>query len=181
MSAAGRRRKEPPVEAGITTQYALGEAVGRSDTVICQCRKRSDWPVSKYPPWNAADVEKLREYFKVRRAKALLGGNNQPDDPDVKQLEESPERQAKLRILIAKASRFEFQQAVLEGRFIPKQRVEEDRARRILAVKGAMLSHARRMAPLLVGVTDVRKVEKLLHEDIVDMLEQFAGKKPSTK
>ena len=87
----------------------------------------------------------------------------------------SPERMARVRLLITKQSKLELERLILANEYISKNEESRRDVGKILACKAALLGLARRLPDLLVGKT-VEEMRPIILTDVERILSAFAGK-----
>lgn len=92
--------------------------------------------------------------------------NGKPVDPD----DMDPDRRLKL----AKARMAERELAILEGKLLPSDEVEQLQIRQILTVKQRLYQLTRTIPPKLHGV-EPRTMEQILREEVDAICDEFAG------
>lgn len=72
-----------------------------------------------------------------------------------------------------KAAQEAIKLAELEGKYFPKEEVEQEWAKRIIELKQGLLAWARTLPPELAG-QDLRRIEKVLMDEVYELLETYA-------
>lgn len=85
----------------------------------------------------------------------------------------TPERRARLKLLLEKGRMAEIDRKEREGELIHREEVEQRNIERILAIKSALLGLPRSVAGTLVGL-DASEIEERLVETMTGILQEFA-------
>lgn len=132
----------------ITSIRALAKALRRSHVAVrANWLTHPAWPFAKSPPWDGADVPRMKAW-----AATAFEQQPEPTDPDtaaaMKDL--SPERQAKLALVIERTAKVKLERELLAGRYIPRERVESDLLGRATEARRT-LEAITSLAPRLAG------------------------------
>lgn len=121
----------------IKSAAELARRMGVNRSQVSRWMKRPTWTFGG-PPWAASVVDSVREWVEVSVGDGPIGSGldgletpSPSDTPD--------EHQAKLRVLMARASLLEGQLAKLKETWIQREEVEAGRVARIYDVKARMV------------------------------------------
>lgn len=171
-----------------TSQGQLAAVIVVSRKTVAAWTKRDDWPVRRRAPWSLADVHKIREW-----RKGLSGAAEREADQDdtdttgggngvLEALQASPERLAKLRLVLVRREILELDRAIKAGEYVKLADVEAGRVARIQAVKTMLLTQRQRVEVLVRTVVKnektITKIGAIIDSEARRILKTFAGQAP---
>lgn len=160
-----------------------------SRKTVTQWVKRADWPVRRRAPWSWADVHKIREWRKGLSGAAEREAD-QADTADtagggngvLEALQASPERLAKLRLLLTRREILELDRAIKAGEYVKLADVEAGRVARIQAVKTMLLNQRQRVEirvrTVVKNEKTIAKIGAIIDTEARRILKTFAGQGP---
>jgi hypothetical protein len=165
----------------ISGQRQLAEALRVSVSTVNKYvndRQWQLWGLSKSGPWSDEDVTKAREF----QAKFYPGGldelGSDSGDPLAEIRSLSPERQAKLRLVIERATNLRVDRRLKElklGDILTKEEVERGRVERVTIARRE-LGNIRSLAlKLPIIVSDLAKAEEILEQWAIAVCRKFEG------
>ena len=149
----------------ITTLTALARALQLNKSSVSKLRRRDDWPVASSPPWNAADLERVRDWRRSELQEDRARGAVSSDT-----LKLTRARTAAAEELALGRRRV---REISEGVY---HRTDECQRRIIGLIQEAkawLLSIPNRLAPQLVGQSEPM-IRAMLHDAIVAALNELA-------
>lgn len=161
-----------PVE--IPSVRQLAKELGRSNPTVLSYVKRQDWPFARKGPWKRSDLPKMRRWMAQTLAPDLANPDNVLEPDPVADLRLSPERLAKVRLLITRQAKLELERAILAGDFLDKAEERRRDLEKIQVVKSALQGLSRRLPPLLVG-RSVDEISEIIREEATWIMQAFAG------
>lgn len=165
--------------ATVSTQAQLGAALHRSTPQISAWVNDPRWTFARRGPWNVAAVRAWAENTLEphQGIKPLGDGTDEGGDGESEAsilAGLSPERAAKLRLVIARARKVELDRAILTGVYQRRADVERANVARVHAVRGALLALPQQLAKVLVGRSEAQ-IETELVRAVTALCERFAG------
>lgn len=181
-SLIAKRRRKPaiarstpkspgrPRKGFVRTQESLAKAMNRSRHAIQQWMDDPRWPFPKTG---------LLEIAAVRRWVTSTLENRQHSDPSdpfatAEWADLSPERRAKIKLIVTRESYVRLQSELLAGQYMRKSDVELQRVERIHAVKAALMALPRSLPGELVGL-DPEAMEPVILRAVKSIADQFSG------
>jgi hypothetical protein len=145
----------------ITSLSQLAGALGKSKTSILRAAKREDWPFKL--PLLATELEKVREWYRIN---IVPPGAETPVG--------NPKRDLELRLLTAKIEKMESEVKLLRREWVPRDQVEQENVRKVLAVRNELMNTPRLMAMLAPCTEDLDREAKI-REWLRGICNRFAG------
>ncbi len=157
----------------------LAQAVGRSHAAVESWVRRPDWPFPQRGDWTAL-VPQIRDWMARTLSPnpatplATLPPSPSASDP-LADLRLSPERMAKVQLLITRRAKLELERLILAGDYINKAEEARRDQDKIYVVKTALSNLTRRLPPLLYGKS-LAEMERIIAESMEWICNGFAGK-----
>jgi hypothetical protein len=163
----------------------LAAALGVSRPAVSKRASSPGWRWGK-GPFTAAQVREIRADQRDRRAMNPAGdgrGHDADDDADagktldqaLAELRASPERSAKIKLIVARTGKIELEKALLAGQYVKLEEVESGRVARVRAVRAKLQEIAAR-SPLIANKSEI-DAETLLTGWMREACECFADGK----
>lgn len=133
----------------------LASKIGVSRTAVIEWRKRDDWKFSRSDtPADGWDVQAVREWRAATLAPVSGGKPAESGELDAELGGMDPEKAARIRLLIARASSVEFDRQVKGGRYLRREDVERRSIAKIHAVRSRLQALPRQVAGELAGLDE---------------------------
>jgi hypothetical protein len=145
----------------LTSWTQLAAAMGRGKTSILRASRRPDWPYKLPVP--AAEVENVKDWCRIN---IVPSGAETPIG--------NPKRDLELRLLTAKIEKMESEVKLLRREWIPRDQVEQENVRKVLAVRNELMNTPRLMAMLAPCTDDAQREQKVI-EWARGICNRFAG------
>ena len=166
------------------SQSQLAAAMDVSRNTVTKWVKREDWPVSRRAPWSWTDVHKIREWRRglSGAAEREAEAESETDNGVLEALQASPERLAKLRLMLTRREILELDRGIKAGEFVKLADVEAVRVARIHAVKTMLLTQRQRVEHRVRAVVKsektISKITAIIDDEARRILRTFAGQGP---
>lgn len=122
----------------INGQQWLADKLGVTQPRVVALVNDPDWPFGK-GPWKQSDLPKIRGHMSARRAMAnATSATAEDDEPSLGDYAKTPERKAKLELIIERTAKIRLERELLAGGYLKKEQVEADRAARVYAVRAKL-------------------------------------------
>lgn len=152
----------------------LARAVGRSHAAVESWVRRPDWPFPRRGDWTEL-VPQIQDWMARTLSPNPAWPPGQPPAGDaLADLRLSPERLAKVQLLITRRAKLELERLILAGDYINKAEEARRDLDKIFLVKSALNNLTRRLPPLLAGQS-LAEMERILAENMEVIGHAFAG------
>jgi hypothetical protein len=128
------------------------------------------WPFRRKPRWKVSEVPAMQAW-RAQNLEQQPDGDGIDADPAITGL--SPERKAKIRLVIERTAKVRLERELLAGRYLLRDAVQSDLVRRASEAKRTLESVVN-LTPRLIG-KDESEVRRLLAEHVTLVCEIIAG------
>lgn len=160
-----KRTKAPkpaPAPAALATSgRQLARMVGKTHRAIQKWEADPAWLFGKISPENPVYAGHALEWNRQRRQATTGPAGSLRDVQNAK----CREQMLKIRL----------ERLIMEGVYHRGDECRARRLRQIHAVKQSLLDMGRSLAPRVLGETDVTEIERIIDEQTMDILREFAG------
>lgn len=154
----------------------LARALNRSHTAVEGYVQRPDWPFPRRGDWTEL-VPQIQDWMvRTLSPSPALPPSQSSSGDALADLRLSPERLAKVQLLITRRAKLELERLILAGDYINKAEEARRDLDKIYLVKTSLNNLTKRLPPLLVGKS-LPEMERVVAENVEIICNAFAGKK----